>query len=80
MSQLDGDPFLTTAEVARLFRCGPKAVTRWANEGRLAGQRTPGGRDWRFRRSEVVRAMNAAQARDSQIGSDQGGETDGDPQ
>jgi excisionase family DNA binding protein len=75
MSHLDGDPFLTTAEVAQLFRCGPKAVTRWANEGKLIGQRTPGGRDWRFRRSEVMRAMNAVQD-----DSNREGETDGDPQ
>jgi excisionase family DNA binding protein len=43
---------LTPAEVAALFRVDPKTVTRWANAGRLASIKTPGGHR-RFRESEV---------------------------
>lgn len=49
---LEGDPLVTPADVAALFRVGPKTVTRWANQGHLPSIRTPGGHV-RFRQSAV---------------------------
>lgn len=66
---LGNDPLLTPAEVARIFNVRAKTVTRWAIAGKLPGQRTPGGRDWRFRKSVVEQALNT---------SHEEGETDGD--
>lgn len=43
---------LTPAEVGAMFRVDSKTVTRWANAGRIASIRTPGGHR-RFRESEV---------------------------
>lgn len=55
-SIIDGeDRLLTPAEVASMWRCNPKTVTRWAKTGRLPSIRTPGGHQ-RFRES-VVRAL-----------------------
>lgn len=51
----DGDPLLTSGEVARAFRVDPKTVSRWAARGRLESVRTPGGHR-RFRTS-AVRAL-----------------------
>lgn len=34
---------LTPTEVATMLRVDPKTVTRWAQAGRLASIRTPGG-------------------------------------
>lgn len=44
---------LKPAEVAALFRVDVKTVTRWANAGKLASVRTPGGRERRYFRAEV---------------------------
>ncbi|MER7366326.1 BldC family transcriptional regulator [Nonomuraea wenchangensis] len=52
------DPWLTSTEVAILFRVDPKTVMRWAREGRLQAIRTPGGRELRFRESHVREALN----------------------
>jgi excisionase family DNA binding protein len=49
------EELLTPTEVARMFRVGPKTVTRWATTGRITSIRTPGGR-FRFRES-AVRAL-----------------------
>ena len=43
---------LTPAEVAALFRVGPKTVTRWAKAGKLTSIRTLGGHR-RFREAEM---------------------------
>lgn len=51
---LDGDSFLTTAEVAALYRVDVKTVSRWAHAGRISARKTPGG-GWRFLES-VIRA------------------------
>lgn len=51
----DGDPLLTTAEVASLFRVDSKTVTRWCEERILPAILTPGGGKWLVRES-VVRA------------------------
>ena len=51
-----GDPLLTPAEVAVIFRVDPKTVTRWAAAGRITSTRTPGGHR-RYRQSEVDRLL-----------------------
>jgi excisionase family DNA binding protein len=51
-----GDPLLTPAEVAAIFRVDPKTVTRWAAAGRITSTRTPGGHR-RFRTSEVNKLL-----------------------
>ena len=43
---------LTAAEVAKLFRVGPKTINRWASEGRLTIIKTA-GRHYRYKESEV---------------------------
>jgi excisionase family DNA binding protein len=50
-------PLLTPAEVAAAFKCDPKTITRWANEGRLSSLRTPGGHR-RFFEDEVRALLN----------------------
>lgn len=50
---------LTPAEVAGLFRVDPKAVTRWANSGKLTSLRTLGGHR-RYRESEVRNLLGVA--------------------
>lgn len=47
-----GEPLLTPAEVAALFRVDPKTVTRWAKAGKLTSSRTLGGHR-RYREGEV---------------------------
>ena len=51
-TKAEGEPLLTPAEVATLFRVDPKTVTRWAKAGKLASIRTLGGHR-RYRESEV---------------------------
>ena len=46
------DRLLTPGEVALIFRVDSRTVVRWANTGRIASVRTPGGHR-RFRESEV---------------------------
>jgi excisionase family DNA binding protein len=48
----EGEPLLTPAEVASLFRVDPKTVTRWAKSGKLTSIRTLGGHR-RYRETEV---------------------------
>lgn len=55
---LAGDSFLTAGEVAALFRVDRRVVNRWGAEGKLPGQKSPGGRGWLFRRSVVTAALN----------------------
>lgn len=43
---------LTPSQVAAQFAVSVATVNRWADEGRLAGFRTPTGR-WRFRRTDI---------------------------
>jgi hypothetical protein len=48
--------FFTRMEVARLFEVAPNTVTRWAREGKLECQRTPGGRR-RYPRASTLELM-----------------------
>ena len=48
----EAEPLLTPAEVAVMFRCDPKTVTRWAKAGKLTSIRTLGGHR-RYRETEV---------------------------
>jgi excisionase family DNA binding protein len=57
---LGGDPLLTPAEVASLFRVDPKTVNRWAKAGRIRSIRTLGGHR-RYRESEVRALMEGEQ-------------------
>ena len=50
---LAGEPLLTPAEVAKIFRVDPKTVTRWAAAGRLDCVRTPGGHR-RYLKSDIL--------------------------
>ncbi|MFE3454989.1 BldC family transcriptional regulator [Nonomuraea sp. NPDC059194] len=50
---------LTSKEVAIVFRVDPKSVARWARIGRLAAIRTPGGRELRYRESDVHAALRS---------------------
>ncbi len=54
----DGEPLLTPAEVASLFRVDTKTVTRWAKAGKLTAIRTLGGHR-RYRESEVRERLQA---------------------
>ena len=48
----EADEMMRGSEVAALLRVDPKTVTRWAQDGRIASIRTPGGHR-RYRRSDV---------------------------
>lgn len=47
------EPLLTSAEVGAIFRVDPKTVARWAAAGQISRIRTPGGRYYRYKESEV---------------------------
>lgn len=51
------DELMTPGEVAALFKVSVKAVTRWANDGKLSSIRTLGGHR-RFKASEVRAVLN----------------------
>jgi excisionase family DNA binding protein len=51
------DRFLTTSEVAVLFRVHAKTVARWARTGRITSVRTPGGHH-RYWESEIRRMLD----------------------
>lgn len=55
-----GEPLLTSAEVALLFRVDPKTVMRWGATGRLRAIRTPGGRQLRFPEADVRAALRGS--------------------
>jgi excisionase family DNA binding protein len=50
---LMGEEILTVREVADLLKLHPKTVNKFAISGRLPGYRI--GRQWRFRKSEVLK-------------------------
>jgi excisionase family DNA binding protein len=49
------EEILTIREVANLLKLHPKTVNKLANSGRLPGHRI--GRQWRFRKSEVLKLL-----------------------
>jgi excisionase family DNA binding protein len=60
-----GDPLLSPAEVAALFRVTPKTVTRWEKSGQLRAIRTPGGHR-RFEAAEVAAFVERSATRTEQ--------------
>jgi excisionase family DNA binding protein len=50
-----GEEILTIREVADLLKLHPKTVNKLANSGKVPGYRI--GRQWRFRKSEVLKAL-----------------------
>lgn len=60
-----GDKWLTSGEVADLFRVDPKTVMRWGGTGKLPAIRTPGGREFRFHERHVRAALEAPAAIES---------------
>lgn len=52
---------LTSGDVAKLFNVHPSTVIEWANDGKLASFRTPGGQR-RFRREDVEAFLAPAAA------------------
>jgi excisionase family DNA binding protein len=64
---------LTAAEVAKLFRVGPKTINRWASQGQLTIIKTA-GRHYRYKESEVklllesntTKAMTKKQEKEAQ--------------
>lgn len=54
------DRLLTPHEVAAIFRCDPKTVTRWAAAGKFPSILTPGGHR-RFHESDVLALLNGDQ-------------------
>ena len=49
------EEILTIREVADLLKLHPKTVNKLANSGKVPGYRI--GRQWRFRKSEVLKAQ-----------------------
>ena len=57
---LMGEEILTIREVAGLLKLHPKTVNKLANSGKLPGYRI--GRQWRFRKSEVLKLLEKNEA------------------
>jgi len=55
-----GEEILTIREVADLLKLHPKTVNKLANSGKVPGYRI--GRQWRFRKSEVLKALEKRDA------------------
>lgn len=51
--------YLSTGEVARLFRRNPETIRRWATEGLIPSHETPSGR-LQFRESDLRPALERA--------------------
>jgi hypothetical protein len=56
----DGERMLTTAEVAALFRVGPRTAAVWAAMGLMDSVKSPGGGHWLFPEASVLRAARPA--------------------
>lgn len=57
---LMGEEILTVREVADLLKLHPKTVNKLAISGKLPGYRI--GRQWRFRKSEVLKLLEKGEA------------------
>ncbi len=51
------EEFMTTEQVAEIFRCSVSTVCRWIDGGKITGAIRPGGRVWLIPRTEVDRLM-----------------------
>jgi excisionase family DNA binding protein len=69
------DVMLKPGEVASRFGVAPYTVARWAREGVLPAQRTPGGHR-RFRESDVVALLDAVQRKQAQTEENPSGVSD----
>lgn len=56
LSEMAGQVWLSSGDVARLFGVSRRTVVRWATSGKLPHMVTPGGHH-RFSREDVVRLM-----------------------
>lgn len=56
---MDQTPPMTTGEVAAMFAVTPETVAAWADAGKLASFRTPGGHR-RFLRTDVELVLEAS--------------------
>jgi excisionase family DNA binding protein len=62
---IDGnDRLMTSTEVASVFRVDRSTVSRWASEGRVESIRTPGGRQFRYRESEIRKLLSEGNPED----------------
>jgi excisionase family DNA binding protein len=57
---LVGEEILTTQEVADLLKLHPKTVNKLAKSGKVPAYRI--GRQWRFRKSEVIKLLHKKDA------------------
>jgi excisionase family DNA binding protein len=57
---LVGEEILTTQEVADLLKLHPKTVNKLAKSGKVPAYRI--GRQWRFRKSEVIKLLQKKDA------------------
>jgi excisionase family DNA binding protein len=55
------DRSYTPQQVAEILAVSAETVNRWAEEGKLTGFKTPGGR-WRFRESELEALLDGQAA------------------
>lgn len=53
------ESWLSAVQVAAIVGMSPKTVRNWARSGRLPGVRF-GGRDWKFRASDIASAFTRA--------------------
>ena len=58
---LMGEEILTTREVAELLKLHPKTVNKLAKSGRVPAYRI--GRQWRFRKSEILKLLEKKNSR-----------------
>jgi excisionase family DNA binding protein len=56
-----GEEILTTREVAELLKLHPKTVNKLAKSGRVPAYRI--GRQWRFRKSEILKLLEKKNSR-----------------
>jgi excisionase family DNA binding protein len=68
------EQMLTVGEVSRLLAVCHETVRRMAKRGALRGSKLAGGRDWRFRNSDVDSYVKKCASRTSCVAQAQGQE------
>lgn len=53
---------LTAGEVAEIFRVSEATVGQWRRDGKIAAVALPGGKGYRFARTEVDRLLEPTEA------------------